>query len=73
MKPDSYFIRFAESAFNAYGDAAGWKTWDSKPMPQWNEVGEVVQARWIAAVKDVFRKLKVRDAETGELYVPDTL
>lgn len=72
MKPDSYFLPFAESAFNAYGDKAGWKTFDDRPMPQWDDVGEVVQARWVAAVKDVFHKLEVRDSETGELYVPDT-
>lgn len=66
MKPDEFFIPYAESAFNAYGEKANWKTWDDKPMPQWNEVGEEVQSRWLAAVKDVFHKLQVSDSETGE-------
>lgn len=70
MKPDSYFMPYAESAFNAYGDKAEWKTWDNKPMPRWDAVGDVVQARWIAAVKDVFRKLNVRN-DADELFVPE--
>lgn len=61
MKPDDYFLPFAEIAFNAYGEKAEWKTWDGKPMPQWDAVGEVVQQRWVAAVKAIFRRLNVRD------------
>ena len=69
MKPDSYFVPFAESAFNAYGEKARWKTFDGRDMPRWDQVGEDVQQRWVAAVKDVFRKLAVRDETTGELFV----
>lgn len=69
MKPDEYFVSFAEAAFNAYGEEAKWRTWDDKPMPLWNEVGANIQARWIAATKAIFKKLDVRDDETGERVV----
>lgn len=69
MKPDSYFLPFAQEAFNAYGDKANWKTWDGKPMPHWDAVGDDVQGRWVAAIKRVFQVLAVR-SESGELFVP---
>lgn len=41
----------AKLAFEAYNTAAGGKTWDGKDIPPFDEVGEKVQANWIAAVK----------------------
>jgi hypothetical protein len=55
VSPDYEY--YAKLAFNAYGDKANWKTWNNLPMPQWNEVGEEVQSRWIAAVKAVIKEL----------------
>jgi len=41
----------AEVAFKAYNEQAGGKTWDGKDIPPFSEVGDKVQANWIAAVK----------------------
>lgn len=35
--------------FAAYNAQAGGKTWDNKPIPPWEEVGEKVHANWQAA------------------------
>ena len=70
MKPDEYFIPYAEAAFNAYGNAANWRIWDDRPMPRWDAVGAAIQARWVAATKAVFKLLDVIDADTGEAFVP---
>jgi 7-cyano-7-deazaguanine synthase len=44
-------FKLAKQMFDAYGEEACWKTWDGKAMPQWDEVGHVVRARWEAAAK----------------------
>lgn len=47
------WLDLAEVAFKAYNDQAGGKTWDGKDIPPFAEVGEKVQANWIAAVRHV--------------------
>ncbi len=42
-------IVLAEIGYNAYGEKAGWKTYDFKPMPTWEKLGVIVQERWCAA------------------------
>lgn len=49
----------AKTAFDAYGDYADWKTFDGRPMPQWEEVGFDVQSRWQASVKAVIDTLSL--------------
>lgn len=43
----------AKVAFDAYNVQAGGKTWDGKDIPPFEEVGEKVQANWVAAVQAV--------------------
>lgn len=45
MKPDEYFLPFAQAAFEAYAVKANYKTWDNKPMPGWDAVGADIQGR----------------------------
>lgn len=50
----------AKEMYEAYGLKAGWKTWDDKPMPTWDGIGDVVQGRWIASAEramTIFRNL----------------
>ncbi len=47
----------AEQGYNAYGEEAGWKTFDGRPMPTWSQVGEPVQARWIAAARRIAQQV----------------
>ena len=51
LRTNEEWLALAKEAFDAYGDEAQWLTWDNKPMPQWDKVGEVVQKRWVASVK----------------------
>lgn len=44
---------FAQEAFKAYNESAGGKTWDGRPIPTWEEVGDKVRSHWIAAVRKV--------------------
>lgn len=41
----------AKLGFEAYGKSTGGLTWDGKPIPPWENVGEKVQAAWKAATK----------------------
>jgi hypothetical protein len=35
--------------WDAYAEQAGGKTFDGKPLPSWDELGEERQACWVAA------------------------
>jgi hypothetical protein len=48
----------AKTAFKAYNVQAGGKTWDGKPIPDWENVGEKVQANWVAAINAVIPIIK---------------
>lgn len=54
---------YGQIAFEAYGDAASWLTYDKKPMPSWNdlyatEVGSETQRRWeVAAEAAILAKM----------------
>lgn len=46
-------VQLAARGYNAYGAKAGWTTYDGKPMPTWDKLGEVVQGRWIEATREI--------------------
>lgn len=48
---DQKWLDLAKTAFDAYNVQAGGKTWDGKDIPPFDQVGEKVQANWVAAVK----------------------
>ena len=48
----------ARQIFDAYGDEAGWVTYDGKTMPQWDDVGDVVRSRWAAAASKAIDVLR---------------
>jgi hypothetical protein len=37
-------------AYDAYAMSKGGTTWDGKPMPNYEDIGEDVQTAWVAAV-----------------------
>lgn len=41
----------ARIMFDAYNKRAGGKTWDEKDIPPFDQVGDRVQANWIAAAE----------------------
>lgn len=38
-----------QRAYEAYGAATGGKTFDGRDMPHWQDLGETIQAAWVAA------------------------
>lgn len=58
----------AESAYNAYGKTTDFKNFQGNPMPAWNALPIGIQTAWKAAVNDVMKSLKVRDANDNPLY-----
>lgn len=45
--------RLAEAMFNAYNEKSPnpWKTFDGRDVPRWPELGDQVQAKWMAAAR----------------------
>ena len=43
----------AKQAWDAYAEASGGKTYDGKPLPDWEDLGEEKQAAWRAAANAV--------------------
>lgn len=56
MTQDSYEEQDGQIAYNAYGDHASWLTFDGRPMPRWDELGDAVRSHWIAAAARVSRR-----------------
>lgn len=40
----------ARYGYEAYGDAAGWETFDGRPMPVWDDLPERTRNLWATAV-----------------------
>lgn len=49
--------RLAEIAFNAYGDAAGWKNFLGQDIPRWHAVNPSIKSYWVAATRAVMGAL----------------
>lgn len=69
MKPSTFFVPYAKSAYEAYGAVTDHKNYQGLPMPEWEQLTETIQQAWVGAVKDVVQQFGIRDAETGEPYV----
>lgn len=49
---------FGQIGYEAYGAAAGWKTFDGRPMPSWKDLGETpvgleTRRRWEVAAEAI--------------------
>lgn len=42
-------MTLAEAAYEAYGEAVGWKNFRGDAMPEWHELPEVIQDAWSEA------------------------
>lgn len=68
--------RLGRAAFEQYGRAMGGRTYDGKPIPKWEEVGEKVREGWRQAAHAVVIELHpLEDGTTAaDLYPhPDQL
>lgn len=46
-------ILLAKLAYVAYGETTGFRNFQGNPMPSWNNLGDTIQAAWIAAANAV--------------------
>lgn len=47
---------YAHAAYEAYGEAANWKTHDGRLMPQWYALPERTQKLWAVAAARVVKE-----------------
>jgi hypothetical protein len=47
----------AMDMYNKYGEHAEWKSWNSNPMPTWEELNDAVRSHWIAVAEYVFTEI----------------
>lgn len=46
-------LQLAKEAYRAYGQATGGKNYRGEPMPEWDDLGIVIQNAWIQAARAV--------------------
>lgn len=46
-------LDLARAAYQAYGETTDFKNFRGDPMPDWGDLGEAIQAAWIAAATTV--------------------
>ena len=51
-------VDLAKRMWVAYSIRAGGKTFDGKPLPSWDELGEDRQACWVAAAKVPYARIE---------------
>ena len=67
----------AKLMWNAYAIQAGGKTFDGKPLPTWDELGDERQSCWIAAASVTADRIEKLEAalrkimNLGQSAVPD--
>ncbi len=50
-------LQLAQGAYTAYGEATGGLNVRGEPLPEWDDLGGVVQHAWLTAVEEVERLL----------------
>lgn len=58
-------ITIGQIAFEAYSKAKQGKTYDDKPIPHWNDVGQEVKQAWEAAARAVAKATDFGGAYIG--------
>lgn len=46
-------LQLAQAAYAAYGGATGGLNFCGDPMPEWDDLGGVIQHAWLTAVEEV--------------------
>jgi hypothetical protein len=57
----------AKLMWNAYAIQAGGKTFDGKPLPTWDELGDERQSCWIAAASVTASRIEKLEAALREI------
>lgn len=56
--PTPDYRKLAQIAFEHYSDYTGWKTYNGKPIPPFEEIGEPIQRAWESAARGVVEQLR---------------
>ena len=59
--------RIAKLMWDAYAIQAGGKTFDGKPLPTWDELGEDRQSCWVAAASVTANRIEKLEAALRDL------
>lgn len=46
-------LELAQAAYKAYGEATGGLNYQGLPMPEWDDLGDVIQYAWLTAAEAV--------------------
>lgn len=62
MEPEN--VTMAKAMFDAYNEQSPnpWKTFDGRDVPRWEQLGEQVRLKWVAAANAAARPLTERGA-----------
>jgi hypothetical protein len=63
----------AAVGYQAYGEWAGWKNYQGRPMPTWDELPDPQRHAWEAAAWAIARRVNNESAGDGYLGPPATL
>lgn len=58
---DDMIFLLAARAYEGYGNNAGWKNYQGKPMPKWHELAPETRRHWCAAMAAIARPLELPD------------
>jgi hypothetical protein len=50
--------QLARTAYRAYGETTDFKNFRGEPMPEWDNLGDRIQAAWVAATEAVRREVE---------------
>lgn len=62
-------LDFGQIGYEAYGKTAGWKTFDGRRMPSWEEAGDETRRRWHVAahgILDAYAHAREDSERSGE-------
>ena len=61
----------AKLMWDAYAIQAGGKTFDGKPLPTWDKLGDDRQSCWVAAASVTADRIEKLEAALREIAAPD--
>lgn len=64
--PQPSHLELAKTAYSAYGEMTGHLNYRGEPMPDWDDLGAIIQTAWVAAATAVVRAVRTPPQPTQE-------
>lgn len=58
-------VDLGRANYKAYGEAVGGKTWDGRPIPEWDALTPTIQAGWTAGADAVVQTCREKEVQDG--------